>query len=335
MMIIKAEMVNLSLKEVFRISRGETSGKENCVVSLDDAWGECCPSVYYGYSARDCFEEINRAKIKIEDQFEFSIFLDSLDKRYHDKKSLLAGLDIVLHDYIARKLELPLYQYLGIPAPYGKETSYTISIDRPDNMKTRLQAAEGFRSIKLKIGSEHDRENLALIRDIGKFKIRVDANGAYSYDQFLELAPDLNAAGVELVEQPLKDSPPEDLKRLRNKLDAPIFLDESIIEPEDIYRYENAIDGINIKLQRVGGIRPALKMIQIAKSLGMKIMFGCMLETNIGNSAAAHLAGFADFLDLDSSYLLAGDPFEGIIIKEGKISIPDRNGIGVWRRTDV
>jgi len=113
-----------------------------------------------------------------------------------------------------------------------------------------------------------------LIREVGRFKIRVDANGAYTYDQFLELAPDLNAAEVELVEQPLKDSSPDDLKRLRNRLDAPIFLDESIIEPEDIYRFENAIDGINIKLQRVGGIRPALKMIQIAKSLGMKIMFG-------------------------------------------------------------
>jgi L-alanine-DL-glutamate epimerase-like enolase superfamily enzyme len=335
MLIIKAEMVSLSLKEVFRIARGETSGKENCIVGLDDALGECCPSVYYGYSARDCYEEINRASIRIEERFELSGFLDSLDKRYHDKKSLLAGLDIVLHDYIARRLELPLYQYLGIPAPFGKETSYTLSIDQPDNMKARLRAAEGFGSIKLKIGSAYDHENLAIIRDIGKFKIRVDANGAYTYDQFLELLPDLNAAGVELVEQPLEDSPPENLKRLRNKLDAPIFLDESIIEPEDIYRYEGAIDGINIKLQRVGGIRPALKMIQIAKALGMKIMFGCMLETNIGNSAAAQLAGFADFLDLDSSYLLKDDPFEGIIIKDGKILIPDRNGIGVRRRTNV
>jgi L-Ala-D/L-Glu epimerase / N-acetyl-D-glutamate racemase len=334
-MKINAELVQLSLKELFKTSKGETSGRNNCIVTLDNAFGECCPSIYYGYSAEDCFKEITNAAIEIRDAFELAHLLDDFERQYMEKKSLLAGLDIVLYDYIARKLELPLYQYLGIPEPLGCETSYTISIDKPENMESRLEPAKGFKAVKLKIGSENDFENLARIKLAGDYKIRVDANGAYTYNEFQHIIPLLNEAGVELVEQPLKDSSPENLRRIKKNLEAPIFLDESIVEIEDIYKYVNAIDGINIKLQRVGGIRVALKMIQVAKSLGMKIMFGCMLETAIGNSAVAHLAGFADYLDLDSSYLLKDDPFDGITIDAGRITIPDRPGIGVVRRPDA
>lgn len=334
-MRIHAELIDLHLKETFRISKGETSGKKNCIVMLEDALGECCPSVYYGYSAEDCYNVITEDKIEISDPFELSKTMDEFESKYGDRKSLLAGLDMVLYDYISRKLELPLYQYLGIPEPKFPQTSYTISIDSPDNLQKRLEAAEGFQALKLKIGSEYDRQNLEYIAGTGRFRIRVDANGAFTYEEFLELVPFLNDCRVELVEQPLKDSDPSELKRLREELKAPIFLDESIIEVQDIYRYVDAIDGINIKLQRVGGIRVALKMIQAAKSLGMKIMFGCMLETAIGNSAAAQLAGFADFLDLDSSILLKDDPFQGITVDRGAIRLPSGNGIGVSRRSDV
>jgi L-alanine-DL-glutamate epimerase-like enolase superfamily enzyme len=331
-MQIYAELIDLHLKETFRISKGQTSGKKNCVVKLGDAYGECCPSVYYGYSAEDCCRVITEDKIEIPERLEFSKTLDEFERKYGDRKSLLAGLDILMYDYISRKLELPLYQYLGIPEPRNLRTSYTISIDSPENVKKRLKAAEGFQAIKLKIGSAYDHENLKLIAVTGKFRIRVDANGAFTLDEFLELVPLLNDCCVELVEQPLKDSEPSELKRLRQELKAPIFLDESIVEVQDIYRYVDAIGGINIKLQRVGGIRVALKMIQAAKSLGMKIMFGCMLETVIGNSAAAQLGGFADFLDLDSSFLLKDDPFQGITIDRGTIKLPAGYGIGVGRR---
>jgi len=334
-MQIQAELIELHLRETFRISKGETAGKKNCVVMLEDAYGECCPSVYYGYSAEDCYRVINEDRIEIFEPFEFSKTLDEFENKYGDRKSLLAGLDMVLYDYISSKLELPLYQYLGIPEPRYLQTSYTISIDSPENLKKRLVAAEGFPAVKLKIGSEYDRQNLEFIAKTGRYRIRVDANGAFTLNEFLELVPLLNQCRVELVEQPLKDSKPSELKRLRQELKAPIFLDESIVEVQDIYRYVDAVDGINIKLQRVGGIRIALKMIQAAKSLGMKIMFGCMLETAVGNSAAAQLAGFADFLDLDSSILLKDDPFQGITIDQGAIKLPSGYGIGASRRNDV
>jgi L-alanine-DL-glutamate epimerase-like enolase superfamily enzyme len=334
-MQLRAELIELHLRETFRISKGETSGKKNCIVILEDAYGECCPSVYYGYSAEDCYRIINEDRIEIHEPIEFSKTLDEFENKYGDRKSLLAGLDMVLYDYISRKLELPLYQYLGIPEPRHLQTSYTISIDSPGNLLKRLESAEGFPAVKLKIGSEYDRQNLELIAKTGKYRIRLDANGAYTLGEFLELVPLLNNCRVELVEQPLKESDPSEIKRLRQELKAPIFLDESIVEVQDIYRYVDAIDGINIKLQRVGGIRVALKMIQAARSLGMKIMFGCMLETSIGNSAAAQLSGFADFLDLDSSILLKDDPFQGITIDRGAINLPSGYGFGVNRRSDV
>ncbi len=329
-----AELIEVHLKQTFRTSRGESSSKNNCIVRLGNGIGECCPSLHYGYSAEGCFETINQDDIRIDDPLEVSLFLDRLEEKYGDKKSLLAGLDMALFDYICKQLDLPLHQYLGIPEPENLTTSYTISIDKPENIESRLKDAEGFEAVKVKIGSEYDRENLEKIAAQNKYKIRVDANGAFTMDKIENLIPFLNDLNLELVEQPLADSDPIQLRELRNKLNAPIFLDESIVEVEDIFRYVNAIDGINIKLQRVGGIRTAMKMIQAARSVGMKIMFGCMLETNIGNSAAARMGAFADFLDLDSSYLLADDPFEGITIDHGKIMLPDRPGIGVIRRTD-
>ncbi|MBD3381381.1 MAG: hypothetical protein GF404_04205 [candidate division Zixibacteria bacterium] len=331
MMRYRAELIDVSLKETFRISRGETGRKQNCIVRLDSGWGECCPSIYYGYSAEECFRVIENDNIDIADPFDLNAVLIDLEKRFGDRKSLLAGLDIALYDYISTKLELPLWQYLGIPDPHGKETSYTVSIDSPENVVKRLEAAKGFPAVKLKIGSDHDLDNLKLIHSTGKFKLRVDANSAFTLDQFMELVPLINDIGVELIEQPLVDSDPNDLKMLKRELRAPIYLDESIVEVEDIYRYVGSIDGINIKLQRVGGIHQALKMIQVARSVDMKIMFGCMLETSIGNTAAAHLAGFAEFLDLDSSFLIRDDPFVGIKIDRGKILVPDSPGLGVRR----
>ncbi len=334
-MQIRAELIETHLKETFRISKGESSGKKSCIVHLEHALGECCPSIYYGYSAEDCYQVINESKIEVQEALELSRLLDYFEEIYQERKSLLAGLDIVLHDYISRKLNLPLYQYLGIPDPQNLETSYTISIDTPENIEKRIKAAEGFKSVKLKIGSEYDRENLRLLHDRTDFRIRVDANGAFSLDQIMELVPVFNDYKLELVEQPLAESRPSDLKMLRKELKVPIFLDESIVEVQDVYKYLGAIDGINIKLQRVGGIRMALKMIQAARSLGMKIMFGCMLETNIGNCATAQLGGFADFLDLDSSMLLSDDPFEGLSIDRGRIIMLAGKGIGARRRQVV
>ena len=331
-----AHLEYLELKEKFTISQGETQQKSNCIVELQDALGECCPSVYYGYSAENCLQTINSSNIEIDELLEISQTLIEFGQKYKNQKSLLAGLDMALYDYISKKLELPLYQYLGIPAPVDLETSYTISIVTPSELPDKLKHAEGFKSIKLKIGSEYDRENLEYIKSLGKYKIRVDANSAFSWEQMQELIPLLNAMPIELVEQPLQDSDPVKLGLLRNQLNAPIFLDESIVEVEDIFKYVGCIDGINIKLQRVGGIRPALIMIQTAKSVGMKIMLGCMLETSIGNTATAHLGGLADFLDLDSSILLKHDPFNGMTVDRGRINLPsNRTGIGVRRRTDA
>lgn len=335
-MKFESHLEYLELKDTFKISKGETSSKANCIVHLGDGLGECCPSVYYGYSAEECHASIESAHLDVDESPDLHSTLYQLGQRYKDKKSLLAGLDMALYDYISKRQGLPLYQYLELPQPRGLETSYTISIVTPGELPEKLQRAEGFRAIKLKIGSEYDRENLEYLKTLSKFKIRVDANSAFEWEQIGDLIPLLNDMPVELVEQPLRDSDPDKLRELRKKLNAPIFLDESIVEVEDIYKYVGCIDGINIKLQRVGGIRPALMMIQAARNLGMKIMLGCMLETAIGNTAAAHLSGMAEFLDLDSSILLKNDPYLGMTVKRGRIGLPtDRPGIGVWRGADA
>ncbi len=324
-----SELLTVNLKETFRTSRGEASEKVVCAVRLGDALGECCPSLHYGYSAEDCHSTIQSMDIEIPTGlFDLTEQLDLLASAFGDRRSLLAGLDIALHDLAARDENKPLHEYLGFPDPSGKESSYTISIDSPDTMQQRLEAAKDFRILKLKLGSEYDEENLKIVaRQPGRI-VRVDGNGAFAMDNIEWLIRAAFDYKLELIEEPLDGPSLTDLKELKRELNCPLVLDESIRCTDDIERFGDSISGINIKLQKVGGIRNAMRMIEVAKSMEMKLMIGCMLETSVGVAASANLCGVMDYIDLDSSYLLRDDPFNGMRLKDGKLVMPDRAGHG-------
>jgi L-alanine-DL-glutamate epimerase-like enolase superfamily enzyme len=331
-MRFESELLKIHLKETFRTSKGEADEKVVCVASLEQGLGECCPSLHYGYSAEDCDAAINSFAIEIPaDPFELSGALDLVRNECGDRYSLLAGLDIAIHDYISRSLELPLWRYLGLPDPSGRESSYTISIDSPGKIESRLKDAEDFRILKLKLGSEYDEENLEILGRLPGRTVRVDANGALSLGNIEWLIKAACDYKLELIEEPLTDPSLSDLRELGRELKCPIVMDESVKTVDDIYKFENCIGGINIKLQKVGGIRNSLRMIEAARSLDMHVMFGCMLETSVGISASAHLAGMADYLDLDSIVLIEDDPFTGVTLKDGRLVFPDRPGHGAVR----
>jgi len=328
-----AELQTVHLKETFRTSKGEADSKVVCVVKFGDALGECCPSLHYGYSAEDCCDVINSSSFELPtDPFQLSVALDTVKTEAGGRYSLLAGLDIALHDHVSRSANRSLWNYLALPNPVGRESSYTISVDAPGMIEKRLKNAEDFRILKLKLGGEYDQENLELLgRQRGR-TVRVDANGALDLNNMEWLIKAAHDLKLELIEEPLADTRPASLAELQKELKCPIIMDESIKDINDVEKYAGSIGGINIKLQKVGGIRNALAMIAAAQATKMRIMIGCMLETSIGISASANLAGLADYLDLDSSYLLRDEPFEGVFLKDSRLVFPDRPGHGAMER---
>ncbi len=331
-MRFEADLLSIHLKETFRTSRGEADEKVVCVVSFESGLGECCPSLHYGYSAEDCHSFISSSGLDLAtDPFELSAAIASLREECGDRYSLLAGLDIALYDYISRELELPLWAYLGLPDPSGRESSYTISIDEPGMIEKRLEAAKDFRILKLKLGSDYDQENLRILGRLRGRTVRVDANGVLSLDDIEWLIRAAYEYRLELIEEPLSDPKPKDLRDLQRELKCPVVMDESIKTVDDIYKFEGCIGGVNVKLQKVGGIAKSLRIIECARGFDMHVMIGCMLETSVGVSASANLAGLADYLDLDSIVLIDDDPFAGVILADGRLVFPLRPGHGAIR----
>ncbi len=225
-----------------------------------------------------------------------------------------AALDMALHDRIARRMALPLYTLLGLPRPAPFRTSFTISLDRPHEMAELAALLFQFFIFKVKLGSPADLERLQAVRrarpDAG---LRVDANAAWSRAEAAAFLKPLEEMGIETLEQPLAKEDIEGLGLLQKSTRIPVVADESLQAIEDIDRLAKAgVAAVNIKLMKAGGLAPGLAMVQRARRCGLRLMLGCMIETSLGITAAAHLAGLADWVDLDAPLLVSNDPFEGL-----------------------
>ena len=242
------------------------------------------------------------------------------------------ALEMALYDRIARQRELPLYRLLDLgPNPSGKPTSFTIAIDTPDKMARMARDRSDYPIIKVKLGSADDEARLAAVRAARPDAcLRVDVNAGWSRQEALERLPFLERYNLEAVEQPLDRNDIAGLGIIQAHTAITIVADESIHSLADVDRLgEVGVRGLNVKLMKVGGITNALKIIQRGREYGMKIMLGCMVETSIGTTAMAALAGLADWLDLDAPLLVSNDPFDGITFdKNANICVPERPGIG-------
>jgi L-alanine-DL-glutamate epimerase-like enolase superfamily enzyme len=184
--------------------------------------------------------------------------------------------------------------------------------------------------LKLKLGSDDDIARLTAVRQATNARLRADANGGWDLARAQQMLPVLLAHDVELIEQPL---PAGDLDGLRalSKLQArpAIFMDESIKEASDIVRHAGLVEGVVIKLAKSGGIRGALQQIAVARALGLDVMLGCMIETSVAVTAAAHLAPLAQYVDLDAPLLIKNDPFCGVRYDHGRLRLPTGPGLGL------
>jgi len=236
---------------------------------------------------------------------------------------------MALYDLVAKRLNLPLYRLLGLDGKTPLITSYTIGIDTPEKMKKKTKQAKDFLVYKVKVGVENDLEMVKAIREVTDAKIRVDANAGWSAEEALDKIDQIKEYGIEFVEQPIDPKDKAGLKKIREKAEIPIIIDEHLMTSRDIPEFVELCDGINIKLAKCGGIREALRMIHVARAHGLKVMLGCMIESSVGIAAAAHLGSLADFLDLDGNLLVSNDPYEGLRLDKGKLFLSDLPGLGV------
>ncbi len=246
-----------------------------------------------------------------------------------------AGVDLALLDLAGRAQGYSARELLGLPVEAFIPTSITVSMGPIEGMVAEAEehVRRGFTVLKVKLGAEPlatSRLLRALRDSVPEATIRVDANEAWTAHAAATLLPLMERHEVELIEQPFPRDSHEDMAALTKRSSVPIVADEMVQGPVDveIIGRHGLAHGINIKLQKVGGLTTGARMAKRAKELGLKVMVGCFIESGAGIAAASQLIGVCDWADLDGHLLLADNPVPGPPVDYGVVSTPPEAGIG-------
>ena len=337
-MKLSHEIITLRTKNPFIIARGGSSEYRvvRITVTAPDGmtgWGEAAPSKFYGETADtvvDVLPLLGRA-IEQMDGWSLEAMEHTLARTIRFNGAARAGVSAALHDLVGKRLNVPLYKLWGLDPAASPPTSFTIGIaPDEDTLRARVAEAEQYPVLKIKLGTNWDERIVRVVRELAPKKVlRVDANAAWTPKSTLRIIPLLQELGVEFVEQPLQPGDLEGLRFVRERSSLPIIADESCIVSGDIPKLAGVVDGINIKLAKCGGLREALRMVAVARAHDMLVMAGCMIESSLGITAAAHFAPLLDCADYDGHALIANDPYVGATIDNGVIVLPDGAGLGV------
>jgi len=333
-MQLNYKALRLYLRTPFKIAHGSSSFRDNVILQISDnginGFGEAAPVKQHHESLESVMGYLDSAVLANDlDRLEF--ILNTLPTGSNSAK---AAIDIALHDLVAKKLKIPLYKLLGLDAQATAVSSFTLGMSSPENLQAAAKRlGKRFPVIKLKLGASEKEDLAALkaVKEVTDVKIVADANCAWSLDQAKSIIPKLADLGLEMIEQPLAEEDYEGMKKLKDLRLMPVFADEPIRNSKDIVALAGKVDGINIKLMKSGGLREALRMIATARAHDLEIMLGCMVESSIGITAAAHIASLVDHLDLDGNLLIKNDPYRGATIENGFVKLPKGNGLGIKR----
>ncbi len=333
-MNFKYSTYSLNLKHRFTISRGSEEVIPVILVYFTKdgitGVGEAAPSIRYDEDFVGTARYLSKLTIKdMPSNGSLNDWLDWAMIKAGSNRSLEAAFDLALHDLHGKLNDKSTYTYFGSDQDVSCLTSFTIGIDDKEKIKQKVREADIYPLLKVKLGSNHDKQIITTIREVTDKLIRVDANEGWNLEEGKRMCDWLAERNVEFVEQPLPAINIEDTAKLKEYSPLEIIADENCIDSNSIPIIADAFDGINIKLMKCGGLREAHKMIKIAKAREMKIMLGCMVETSVAITAAAMLSPFADYADLDGNILTKNDPFNGVLIENGKLILPEGSGLGV------
>lgn len=325
----------LQLKNTFRIARGASDTRTNLLIELEHdglvGLGEAAPLERYRQDCASAAAAVETMVAELEDLDAYRTLVPTV--AVQGQPAAQAALDMALWDLAAKRVGVPVWRLLGLDRGTIPQTSFTLGLeDDREVLIQRVREAAGFAALKVKLGGDDDRRALETVRSVTDVPLRVDANEGWSLaeaERNLEWLTDL---GVELIEQPLPADDLEGHRQLKRISPIPLYADESVGVAADIPRLDDAFDGINIKLMKCGGPGEALNMISSARAHGLGVMLGCMVETSLAITAAAHISPLVDFTDLDGSLLIANDPFVGAELVDGRLVPPDLPGLGVELR---
>ncbi|HYW50000.1 MAG TPA: dipeptide epimerase [Gemmatimonadaceae bacterium] len=342
-MRLETEVVTVHTTHPFVIARGGSSEWKVVWVRLIDeqgieGWGEAAPSRFYGETSDTVLAALERLRPIIESSNVSDIeqVETAMASALRFNAAARCAVSAALHDLQGKRLGVPLWQLWGLTPSASPRSSFTIAIAADDDtLRDRVLDAvnAGYPILKVKLGSDRDRRIIQLVRDEAPTAVlRVDANAAWTPKHTLAMAPLLADLGVEFIEQPVAPQDIDGLRFIRERCALPIVADESCLVASDVVKLAGVVDGVNLKLAKCGSLREALRIIHTARAHGMMVMAGCMIETSLGITAAAHLGPLLDCVDLDGAALLRDDPFIGATITQGIVTLPTTPGLGVTRR---
>lgn len=296
-------------------------------------YGEASMPPYLGESVESAMAFLAWVDLKeIDPEHELERILAGIDAIQPFNHAAKASIDIALHDWVGKHIGMPWYRVWGLDPARIPPTSFTITIDSPEGIREQIAGARSFQILKVKLGGPSDRDIIKEIRNVTDKPLRVDVNQGWTDKSYaLNMIEYLAGNNVELVEQPMPSGRIDDLFWVSERSPLPIIADEAVSRLSDIERIHGLYHGINVKLMKCTGMNEARRMIVHAKSLGMKVMLGCMTETSCAISAASHLAPLADWVDLDGALLISNDPFDGTKVVDGRVVVSPHAGIGVTR----
>lgn len=325
----------LNMKHVFTVAVHSRTTTPVVLTEIEydgvKGYGEASMPPYLGESQESVSTFLSKVNLEqFKDPFDLEnilAYIDSIDKKNTAAK---ASVDIALHDLTGKLMNQPWYKIWGYDKNKTPFTSFTIGIDTPDVVRQKTKEAEEYKVLKVKLGRDTDREMIETIRSVTDKPIVVDVNQGWTKKEFaLEMINWLSERNVEFVEQPMPKEQVDDTAWVTERSPIPIIGDESVQRIEDVIKAYGVFSGINIKLMKCTGMREANKMLNLARSLNMKVMIGCMVETSCAISAAAQLSPMVDWADLDGNLLISNDPYEGVKVIDGKVTLTDYPGIGL------
>lgn len=311
-MNLKYKISNLAFKHPFTISKGTKTHQPAILVELEfmgvKGYGEAPAISYYHITAERMAKDLEAKRMMIEKTafteperlWHFFHHLYPLDP------FLVCALDMAIWDIYGKMKRKPLYKLWGGDPAKNPLTDITIGIDTIENMVAKLKETP-WPIYKIKLGTDQDIEIIKELRKHTDAPFRIDANAAWKQDEALEKIKAFATLGVEFIEQPLAKDDWEGMKYLYANSPLPLFADESCVFEHDVEKCAGHFHGINIKLTKCSGITPALRMIEKARELNLKVMMGSMNESSIGTGAIAQMLPLLDYVDMDGPLLLAED----------------------------
>jgi L-alanine-DL-glutamate epimerase-like enolase superfamily enzyme len=327
-------VVNLIPKHVFRTARNVSASSESVIVEIGDGEltgiGEAAPSRFYGENTATVLAFLEHMRPVVEACAHESELMAELTSRGGTKNpAARASLEIAAHDMLGKRHGIPLYRHFELDPAKTPITTMSIGLDAPEIMLEKAIEARAFPMLKIKLDKETDLSIVARIKEATGAEVTVDVNCGWTPEEAVRKIAELAKVGVIFVEQPVAADDIEGLRYVSKRSDVPVFADESCPTSEAIPKVADAVSGIVIKLMKCGGLVEAVKMAAAAKKRGLQTMLGCMMESSLAITAAAHISPLVDFADLDSGLLLTNDPFAGVRIEQGRLILPEEPGLGV------